>query len=84
MLSKTGARSCPWITYIFDNKEILEHGQVDLILMPVCNSSKVLHILFILEITALRAGQNLLNFQIREAGEGWDKGIKSIDTAPEM
>ena len=77
-----GARSCPWITHIFDKKEILEHGQVDLILMPVYNRSKVLHIFLILEITALQAGWNLLNFQIKENGEGRDKGIKSMDTAP--
>lgn len=77
-----GARSCPWITHIFDKKEILEHGQVDLIFMPVYNRSKVLHIFLILEITALQAGWNLLNFQIRENREGRDKGIKSMDTAP--
>ena len=51
-----GARSCPWITHIFDKKEILEHGQVDLIFMPVYNRSKMLHIFLILEITALQAG----------------------------
>lgn len=26
----------------------------------------------------------VLNFQIREAGEGWAKGVKSVDTAPEI